>query len=158
MINLSYMKQFEFTIKIFLGQHCNGACEYAEGKGSVELEDSQVDQLVALIKEHNGETNVEALGLEEKYPEIYKTLDEASYDAASEANYRHWLIEGYLCGYFEPESGKRPRKIKNFKSLSEDEKVAYIEENYGDVMDQGEPGDFEYAPVIPEGIVELAGK
>ncbi len=152
------MKQFDLTIEIFLGQHCNGACEYAEGKGSVELEDSQVDQLVALIKEHGGETNVEALGLEEKYPEIYKALDCASYDAACEANYRHWLIEGYLCGYFEPESGRRPRKIKNFRSLSEDEQVAYIEKNYGDVMDQGEPGDFEYAPVIPEGIVELAKK
>ena len=48
----SDMKRFDFTIEICLGLHCNGVGEYAEGKGSVALEDDQVEQLVALIKEN----------------------------------------------------------------------------------------------------------
>lgn len=150
------MKTYDFTIEICLGLHCNGVGEYAEGKGNVTLEDNQVEQLIALIKENGGETDVEKLGLKEKCPEIYKALDYASYDAASYANYKHWLIEGHLCGYFEIQEGQRRRTIKNFAKLSDDEKVASIEALYGDVMEQGSPGDFEYTPVIPQGIIDLA--
>lgn len=152
----SDMKRFDFTIEICLGLHCNGVGEYAEGKGSVALEDDQVEQLVALIKENGGLTDVEKLGLKENCPEIFKALDYASYDAASYANYKHWLIEGHLCGYFEIPEGQRRRTIKNFNKLSDDEKVASIEALYGDVMEQGSPGDFDYTPVIPQGIIELA--
>ena len=150
------MKRFDFTIEICLGLHCNGVGEYAEGKGSVALEDDQVEQLVALIKENGGVTDVKKLGLKEKCPEIFKALDYASYDAASYANYKHWLIEGHLCGYFEILEGQRRRTIKNFNKLSDDEKVASIEALYGDVMEQGSPGDFEYTPVIPQKIIDLA--
>ena len=66
------MKKFDFTIEICLGYHCNGVGEYAEGEGCVSLEDNQVEQLVALIKENGGETDVEKLGLKEKCPEIYQ--------------------------------------------------------------------------------------
>ena len=152
----SDVKRFDFTIKICLGLHCNGVGEYAEGKGSVELADDQVEQLVALIKENGGETDVEKLGLKEKCPDIFKALEYASYDAASYANYKHWLIEGHLCGYFEIPEGQRRRTIRNFNKLSDDEKVASIEALYGDVMEQGSPGDFDYIPVIPQGILDLA--
>ena len=150
------MKRFNFTIEICLGYRCNSVGEYAEGEGIVSLEDNQVEQLVALIKENGGETDVEKLGLKEKFPEIYQALDYASYDAASYANYKHWLIEGHLCGYFEIPEGQRRRTIRNFNKLSEAEKVASIEALYGDVMEQGSPGDFDYTPVIPQGIIDLA--
>ena len=152
------MKRYDFTIEICLGLHCNGVGEYVEGKGSVALEDDQVERLVSLIKENGGETDVEKLGLKEKCPEIFKALDYASYDAACDANYKHWLIEGHLCGYFEIPEGQRRRTIKNFNKLSEDEKVASIEALYGDVMEQGSPGDFDYTPVIPQGIIDLANE
>lgn len=92
---------------------------------------------------------MEKLGLKENFPEIYQALDNASYDAASYANYKHWLIEGHLCC-------QRRRTIRNFNKLSEAEKVASIEALYGDVMEQGSPGDFDYTPVIPQGIIDLA--
>ena len=150
------MKKFDFTIEICLGFQCNGSGEYVEGKGSVRLEDSQVEQLVSLIKENGGETDVEKLGLKEKNPEIYAALDSASFDAASYANYKHWLIEGHLCGYFEVPEGQRRRTIRNFNKMSDAEKVSAIEALYGDVMEQGSPGDFDYTPVIPQGIIDLA--
>lgn len=152
------MKRFDFTIKICLGFYCGGSGEYAEGKGCVKLEDAQVEQLVALIKENGGETDVEKLGLKEKFPEIHEALDYASLEAARRANYKHWLIEGHLCGYFDIPEGQRRRTIKNFKKLSDEEKIAAIEELYGDVMAQGSPGDFDYKPVIPAGIIDLAAE
>lgn len=99
---------------------------------------------------------MEKLGLKENFPEIYQALDYASYDAASYANYMHWLIEGHLCSYFEIPEEQRRRTIRNFNKLSEAEKVASIEALYGDVMEQGSPGDFDYTPVIPQGIIDLA--
>lgn len=42
------MKRFDFTIEICLGYRCNGVGEYAEGEGSVSLEDNQVEQIVAV--------------------------------------------------------------------------------------------------------------
>ena len=81
------MKKFNFTIEFCLGYRCNGVGEYAEREGIVSLEDNQVEQLVSLIKENGGETDVEKLGLKENFPEIYQALDYASYDAASYANY-----------------------------------------------------------------------
>lgn len=148
------MKRFDFTIEVCLGMHCNGTGEYDEVQGYVELEDSQVEQLVALIRENGGETDVEKLGLQEKYPEIFKKIDDACCDAAGYANYKHWLIEGHLCGYFEIPEGQRRRTIRNFNKLTDDQKVAEIEALYGDVMEQGDPGDFDYTPVIPQGVVD----
>ena len=43
-----------------------------------------------------------------------------------------------------------------YESLDEDGKVKFIETYYGDVMDQGSPGDFDYAVELPQAIVDLA--
>ena len=70
------MKEFDFSFEIFLGRHCCGIEEYATAEGSITLDDDQVDRLVALIKDNNGETDIEVLDLETKNPEIYETLED----------------------------------------------------------------------------------
>ena len=98
----------------------------ASGEGCVELSDEQVRQLVDLIKDHNGETNVEALGLKEKYPEIYERLDEACYEIARHAEYVEWVIDGYESGYSEVDT---------------EEAIALCEEEYGFKFEY-DPDDF----------------
>ncbi len=61
--------------------------------GAVELTDEEVQQLVDLIRENDGETDVEELELEEEYPEIYRKLDDAYRAVACEAAYRAELVE-----------------------------------------------------------------
>ena len=180
------MKQFDFSVEICLGYHCWGAPEYAEGDGTVELEESQVDQLVTLIRKHGGETDPEKLGLQEKYPDIYSTLQEAYSDAASEAEYRHWIISGYENGYLEepeglmetleeeglfkynPEPDEEEEEDKEdafnewlstyFDSLSEADQVAFIEKYYRLSLEDIETGFAEYEVSIPEDIIELASE
>ncbi len=97
------MPLFSIDTEVLLGISHSGEVT-AEGTGTVELTDEEVQKLIDLIRENNGETDVEKLELEEKYPDIYETLDEAYRDAASEANFREWLMEGYERDYFsEPE-------------------------------------------------------
>ena len=74
------------------------------GFGEVELTGEEVQQLVNLIKENGGQTDVEALGLEEKYPDIYEKLDDAFRDAAYHAEYCHWVIEGYENGWCDADT------------------------------------------------------
>ena len=177
------MKKFAFTVEICLGYHCCGSPEYEEGEGTVELEDSQVDQLVALIREHGGETDPEEIGLEESYPDIYGALEEAYSDAARKAEYRHWVISGYENGYLEepedlmeslekaglfqysPDSGEDEEAreeafsewLDNYlDSLSEVELVSFLETYYSDSLEDIETGLAEYEVGIPKGIIELA--
>lgn len=49
----------------------------AEVRGVVELEDQEAAALVDLMRVHDGETGVEALGLKEHCPQIYKRLCDA---------------------------------------------------------------------------------
>ena len=44
-----------------------------------------------------------------------------------------------------------------FDSLSEEEQVSFIEDNYDGLEDDGDPGMYDYDVVIPQGIVNLAG-
>lgn len=73
----------------------------AYGEGVIELTDEQVQQLVSLIRENNGETDVKKLQLEEKFPEIYEILEEAFREVARNAEYNHWVIEGYENGWYD---------------------------------------------------------
>jgi hypothetical protein len=183
-----------------LGLHCDYSEVYLDYSGSVDLTDDDVKSIVDLIRANGGETDVDALGLEEKYPDIYEKLCKAQMGAASEVNYRHWLIEGYEKGGFEEldnfvesieaaglfkyepnfdalrddwglekdeeideddlEDAKREAfdewVSEYYNSLNEDGKVGFIETYYGDVMDQGEPGDYEITLKIPQGIIDLA--
>ena len=87
-----------------LGMSHHGAVT-VNGESAVELSDEEVDILVKLIKE-NGTTDVDALDLENLYPDIYEKLDEAYSDMAYRAEEIHWLWEGYNNGYFEYDSEK----------------------------------------------------
>ena len=94
------MLTFSIDTEISLGISHSGEVT-ADGTGTVELTDEEVQQLIDLIRENGGETNVEILELEEKYPDIYETLDEAYGDAARDAAFREWVIRGYERNYFE---------------------------------------------------------
>ena len=82
-----------------LGMSHHGAVT-VNGESAVELSDEEVDILVKLIKE-KGTTDVEALDLENLYPDIYEKLDDAYRDMAYNAEEMHWLWEGYNNGYYE---------------------------------------------------------
>ena len=87
-------KKYPIGSTAYLGfGHCGDVT--ADGEGFVILSDEDVKQLVALIRENDGETDVEALDLQNKLPEIYELLDNACYDSADKASYKHILIEGF---------------------------------------------------------------
>lgn len=94
------MPIFEISSDHSLGFSHSGEVTVS-GDGTVELTDEEVRQLVDLIKENDGETDVEELELEDLYPDIYETLDEACRQVAFDAEYEHWVIEGYEGGYYE---------------------------------------------------------
>lgn len=66
-----------------------------DGTGAVELTDEEVRCLVNLIKESGGEADVEKIGLREKFPAIYETLEEACMELGHHEAYVHWVIAGY---------------------------------------------------------------
>ena len=90
----SNWKKYPIESTAYLGfGHCGDVT--ADGEGFVILSDEDVKQLVALIQENEGETDVEVLDLKNKLPEIYELLDKACYDSADKASYKHILIEGF---------------------------------------------------------------
>ena len=66
-----------------------------DGIGTVELTDEEVRYLVSLIKENDGEADVKKIGLKEKFPAIYKTLEEACRELGYHEAYVYWVIAGY---------------------------------------------------------------
>ena len=93
------MKRFEFNCTAFLGySHCG--CVTADGHGSVEISEADVDTLISLIRE-SGSTDIEEIGLEERHPDLYKILDEAYYEAALDATIAHWYMTGFQEGIYE---------------------------------------------------------
>lgn len=130
------MKEFPIFFEICLGYHCCGCGEYVGAEGSVQLEESQVDQLVALIKDNGGETDIDKIRLKEKYPDIYSALEEAYSDAAGTAVYRHWLIEGYECGYFDEPEGIMEAMEADGLFKYKPEEVEDVDEIGGDEIDE----------------------
>ena len=94
-----------FKSALSQGRHCNFVEEAHTVSGVVDLDEKEVSDLVALVKDNQGETDVKKLCLEEKLPEVYRKLDEAYHAAFGEANYRNWLMEGHECGFFERPDG-----------------------------------------------------
>ena len=94
------MATYKIDVEAFLGYAHWGAVT-TDGAGEVELSDEEVQQLVTLIQENEGETNVEKLKLEKKLPEIYEKLSDACYYAARHAAYNQAVIEAYEEGYYE---------------------------------------------------------
>lgn len=93
-----------------------------ESDGFVELSDEEVAKIVELIRKE-GTFYVEELRLEEVYPEIYKKLDDAFFKMAYDAEEKHWLMEGFLEGYYE---------------YNTDELMAYCVENCGFIFEYDE--------------------
>ena len=89
--------EFEFDLSFGMSHPCE-MCDTANGK--VELSDQEVESLVKLIQE-KGTSDVEELGLETLYPDIYEKLSEAFDEAARNCAEMFWLWEGYYNGYFE---------------------------------------------------------
>lgn len=108
--------------------HCGEVI--AEGEGEVELTDEEVQQLIDLIRENDGETDVEELELEDVYPEIYETLDDACRHAAYEAEYHHWIVEGYENQYYDISTSEAIDKCKEYYGfVFEFDKEKFLEEN-----------------------------
>ena len=93
-------KKYPISTTAYLGFSYSGDVT-EDGEGFVILSDEDVKQLVALIQENNGETDVEALDLKNKLPEIYELLDIACFDAAWMAAYYHAVIEAYEEGDYK---------------------------------------------------------
>lgn len=104
-----------------------------EGSGEVDLTDEEVRQLIELIRDNNGETDIEELELEEKYPDLYEKLDGAYRDVAVDALWRYLVIDGFENGYYE----------------EPDDAIETAEQNYGFKFEYDE-NDF-----IPEGETEM---
>ena len=104
-----------------------------EGSGEVELTDEDVRLLIDLIRENDGESDVEKLELKEKYPDLYEKLDDAYRDVAIDALWRFNVIDAYENGdYEEP-----------------DDAIEIAEREYGFKFEYDE-NDF-----IPDGETEL---
>ena len=103
-----------------------------ESDGFVELSDEEVTKIVELVRKE-GTFYIDELRLEEVYPDIYKKLDDAFFKMAYAAEEKHWLMEGFLDGYYEYDT---------------DELMAYCKENcgyeYDDEEEEEEEEDAEY--------------
>lgn len=126
------MPVFNINTEIFLGISHYGE-EYAYGEGSVELTDEEVQQLVDFIRENGGETDVEALKLKEKLPDIYECLDEAYREAAFDAAYCHWVVEGYENGWYEVSTDEAIEKCKKYGFKFEYKEEDYYDEDLEDI-------------------------
>lgn len=142
------MPSFSIDTESILGVSHSGEVMIA-GTGAVELSDEHVRSLINLIRDNGGETDVKKLQLEERFPEIYETLDEACRDAASEVAYREWLKTGYECNYFERPEGfmESIEAAGLFKfELTADQMIEKFREDYGleenDEIDPEELDDY----------------
>jgi len=124
-----------------LGMSHHGAVT-VNGESAVELSDEEVDILVKLIKEQ-GNTDVEALDLENLYPDIYEKLRDAYRDMAYNAEELHWLWEGYNNGYFEYDS----EELMNYCERELGFKFEYDEKDYylddPEDLEEGEEPDID---------------
>lgn len=94
------MPIFTLNNDLCLGMSHSGSV-YCNVEGSVSLTDEQTQQLVQLIRENNGNSDVEELDLKDKYPEIYNILDKACEEASLKSEEKFWLIHGYENDYFD---------------------------------------------------------
>lgn len=118
------MAQYNIWTECFLGMsHCGSVT--ADGSGTVDLTDEEVAKLVEMIRQCDSD-DLEVLNLKDTCPEIYEKLEQAHRDAAYQAEYMHWLKEGYDEGYY---------------GYDQDELMSYCEEECGFCFEE-EPEDF----------------
>jgi hypothetical protein len=89
------MAEYGISAESFLGDYCNGEAEYVDADGTVELSDDDVQKLVDLIRENDGETDVKVLDLKGLYPEIFNTLAAAYREISCEAQRRYWIEKNF---------------------------------------------------------------
>ena len=94
------MANDDLTVDVCMGCACYGGGVYQSGEGSVELSESEVQALVALMEQHNS-SDVEQLQLDIALPELYKKLFVACHDAAYKANALHWIGEVWVCDEYD---------------------------------------------------------
>lgn len=118
------MAQYNIWTECFLGMsHCGSVT--ADGSGTVDLTDEEVAKLVEMIRQCDSD-DLEVLNLKDTCPEIYEKLEQAHRDAAYQAEYMHWLKEGYDEGYY---------------GYDQEELMSYCEEECGFCFEE-EPEDF----------------
>ena len=126
------MAQYNIWTECFLGMsHCGSVT--ADGSGTVDLTDEEVAKLVEMIRQCDSD-DLEVLNLKDTCPEIYEKLEQAHRDAAYQAEYMHWLKEGYDEGYYGYDQ-------EELMSYCEEECGFCFEEEPEDFMD--EDGDFD---------------
>lgn len=123
------MAKFSIDSEQDLGMSHSGSV-VAEGSGTVELSDEEVQTLVQLIREKQT-TDVNKLDLENSHPKLYEKLDDAYRDVAYKAEELHWLWHGYESGYFEYDT----QELMDHCKQSCGYEFQYDEEEY---MDDGE--------------------
>lgn len=89
------MAEYGISAESFLGDYCNGEAEYVDVDGTVELSDDDVQKLVDLIRENDGETDVKVLDLKGLYPEIFNTLAAAYREISCEAQRHYWIEKNF---------------------------------------------------------------
>ena len=97
---LKSMPIIDIFTNTFLGISHSGNVS-VDGEGTVNLTDEEVQQLINLIRENSGETDVEKLELEDKYPAIFEKLDDAYHEIAHSAAYHHFVIEVFENGDYD---------------------------------------------------------
>ena len=94
------MPTFDIFTDSSLGYSHNGEV-IASGEGSVELTDKEVQLLIDLIRENDGECDVNKLELKDKFPDIFEKLQDVYCNVAKDAEYDHWVLEGYENGWYD---------------------------------------------------------
>ena len=126
------MAQYNIWTECFLGMsHCGSVT--ADGSGMVDLTDKEVEKLVEMIRQCDSD-DLEVLNLKDTCPEIYEKLEQAHRDAAYQAEYMHWLREGYEDNVYEYDTYE-------LMSYCEEECGFCFEEEPEDFMD--EDGDID---------------
>lgn len=129
------MPTFSIYSETVLGISHSGV-EATAGEGTVELTDEEVQQIIDLIRENGGETDVEKLKLQEKYPDIYSALDEAYYELARHAEYIHWVNEGYDNGWYELSTDEIIERCEGFGFKFEYNPKDYLLDEEEDEIDE----------------------
>lgn len=140
-----------------------------EAIGQVTLEDNEVQQLIELIRAHQGDTDVEALGLKELYPTIYQKLEAAYRHTVALAIHKINMLVGLHLDVspisddqidrcmtelgYKDQSSSFARFMAHLESLSPEDFDQFMTRHFDAPLDDQTCDG--YGVVIPEGIVEL---
>lgn len=130
-----------FTVyaNVCMGYTCGGGAMRQTGKATMELTDEELKSLIKLINE-SGTSSVGKMKLKKRLPAIYDKLDEAYWQAASNAEEDHWLEFGWEC-----RDVFRPSEHMEFGEKELGYKFEYDENDYLDEDGNLDEDDLECA-------------